>query len=877
MSSRSGGPARGPVAIALCLMACCVATAVVCAATARAADYKMLLCAGNNGSNSFQTATNTAYSKSPSGIFEFQNYCGPAPDPAGNSAFLRIRENAVDGTAADTAYGSISWTVPPWIAILAGGGYTREPSGLNDGWRARFWAEGFDGSTNDILMQGAGVPNGSLGGIGWGMTSVFAPHVWPFTSFGYYRRFVFETTCFRPAGCDRSGENTVDANTISLVLADVSPVELQLTNTSAPLLSGKWVRGNQTATYAWSDQGSGIRMEWIDIDGARRFTIDHAGECDTGASGPNGEFARVFQPCATGSGIGRSYGFDTAALPDGAHTLQACGQDYAQWQGLYGTGGASCRSATIRTDNTSPGKPASLAIRSANPHRYLDRFGATFSLPPNQGSPIAKVHYEVLNAANEVVVPEKTASGTNPTEVADIEGPPHAGAYRLKLWLEDEVGFQGPAAEVEIPRDTTPPAAPQDLRVSGPSTARWNAKLDLAWHDITDDGSPIDTVHYEILDGAGDVLGAPRAVTSEGVEALHGIEAPAQRGAYEARVWLEDEEGNTGAPAAVALPLDTTPPAAPQGLSVTPPPVSRAAQGFDVRWHDITDDGSPINAAHYQVLDGEGKVVVSTRTVKGEGIEAIEDLEAPRSSGAYTLRLWLEDEEGNAGAPVSAPLAYDCLASDVAGASSLTAGLGSGGVHEAVVRQGKGSTLAGRLTGPGGGVEGAPVCVFSRVLTEAKREFLGIAVSGQGGAWRFAVPPGASRELDASYRFGHREVQARALLQTVVHPTFKVTKKVVYNKHRAKFTGRLPGPDNNEVLVVAQVKRGEGWLAFHRYRTRSNGEVTLSYKFNKTLEPTEYEIRLQVRSQSGYPYEEGDSDPLRLIVLPKEPASRPRG
>jgi hypothetical protein len=142
-------------------MLSCVATAVVCAATANAANYKMVLCAANNGSNSFQTATNTAYSKYPSGIFSFENYCGPAPDPAGNNAFLRIRDVA-EGTSAETAYGSISWTVPSDVAILAGGGYTREPDSFNEGWRARFWGEGFDGSTNNTLMQGAGVANGSL-------------------------------------------------------------------------------------------------------------------------------------------------------------------------------------------------------------------------------------------------------------------------------------------------------------------------------------------------------------------------------------------------------------------------------------------------------------------------------------------------------------------------------------------------------------------------------------------------------------------------------------------------------------------------------------------------------------------------------------------
>ena len=45
----------------------------------------------------------------------------------------------------------------------------------------------------------------------------------------------------------------------------------------------------------------------------------------------------------------------------------------------------------------------------------------------------------------------------------------------------------------------------------------------------------------------------------------------------------------------------------PQDVSVTSPSTPRSAVGFDLRWRDIADAGSPIDAAHYQVLDGSGK------------------------------------------------------------------------------------------------------------------------------------------------------------------------------------------------------------------------------------------------------------------------------
>jgi hypothetical protein len=759
MSSRSNGPASRPVPIALCLFAATLAVALIAAATAHAnSHYKVIVCAAANGADSPAIATNEP------GQFSFADHCGASSNPAGEAAYLRIADTGSDGYAGANAYGSMSWTMPPGVVLLAGGGYTREPNTLNLGWRGRFWAEDFGGATHDILIQGRDATNS---GVSWSPTYTFTAHLWPFSTYGSYRRFVFELTCVPLSGICRSfGSEAVDANTIVLVLEDTQPLQLHLTGTEAPPLDGQWARGTQTLTYTWSEQGSGVRKEWIDVDGARLHTIDHYAECDAGYSVPSGEFARTLKPCLTASGVERSYQLDTASLPDGAHVLRACGQDYAQWQGLDGTGSASCDERTIRTDNTPPNKPAGLEVVSANPGRYLERFDARFSLPADPGSPIPKVHYEIVNAAGEVLVPEKTVSGTNPSEVKGIEAPSRPGAYRLRVWLEDQVGFQGPAAEVAIPRDTTPPAAPQ-------------------------------------------------------------------------------------------------------GLSVTPPDTSRGADGFDLRWRDIQDSGSPIDTAHYQVLDGAGKVVVPTQTVRGEGISAIADLQTPRQSGQFALRLWLEDAEGNAGAPVTAPLAYRCVGSDAAGGRNLSAGLGPSGAGEAVVQQGRGSVLSGRLGGDGGGVSGAALCVFSRVVTDRGREFLGLALSGPGGAYRFPIPAGASREVSVRYRAGQREVGAKAVLGTIVRPVFKVRRKVVRNRHYAQFSGYIPGPDNDNVVVVLQVRRGKGWLAFRRYRTRGGGKVTLGYRFTRTDAPTRYVMRAQVRAQAGYPYAQGNSKRLKLIVLPR--------
>jgi hypothetical protein len=554
MSSRSSRPAQRPVTVALCLMLACVGVALIATATADAAQYKMVLCAANNGSNSFATETNTRSPQNPGGIFNFENYCGPAPDPAGDQAFLRIAENQSGGNAGQWAYGSINYDAPPNVHFKTAGGYTRQPGAFNDGWRTRFWSPE---ANVEFLLQGAGAPTP--------ISNTFGPHLWPWGHQLDFRRFTIELLCVRAAGCDRANFNAVDANSFVFVLSDDSNSHVILTDGS-PLMGGQWVRGTHTATYRWSEQGSGIRFERVRIDGAERFSIDHiaAGQCNADFSHVNGVFARTFAACPTANDIGRTFTFDTATLADGAHTLQACTQDFAQWQGLNGTSSESCDARTIRVDNSAPGAPSGLQVTSANPKRYLDRFGAVFLLPPNQGSPIAKVHYNVENAAGEVVKPTQTLNATNPTALTGIEGPKAPGAYRLRVWLEDQVGYVGPAATAEIPRDTVPPAAPQDLRVVAESSARRVERFGVRWQNVIDGGSPIDAAYYQFLDASGEALGTTRTVSGKAIEVIPDLQTPPQGDPYAVRLWLSDEEGNVGAAAHIAVPRDTTPPAAPE-------------------------------------------------------------------------------------------------------------------------------------------------------------------------------------------------------------------------------------------------------------------------------------------------------------------------
>ena len=252
-------------------------------------------------------------------------------------------------------------------------------------------------------MQGSGV---NPGGIYAPATSNFNYHAWPFGSYGDYKRLVFAMTCYRPNGCSREGWNAADANSIAITLNDKSDAHVNWEGTSH-VLAGDWVKGNNAIAWRESDQGLGLRFSRLKVDGSTPSdgTIDYQanGGCRTGHSDANTEFARDFTPCTQGPYL-RYYPLRTEWFSDGSHQIAICVQDFAQYQHLGGTATESCDGRTIHTDNSAPGNPPSLGVTSTNPNRYLDHFGAQFSLPQNAGSPIVGVHYYVTEDATGDVV-----------------------------------------------------------------------------------------------------------------------------------------------------------------------------------------------------------------------------------------------------------------------------------------------------------------------------------------------------------------------------------------------------------------------------------------------------------------------------------------
>ena len=206
--------------------------------------------------------------------------------------------------------------------------------------------------------------------------------------------------------------------------------------------------------------------------------------------------------------------------------------------------------------------------------------------------------------------------------------------------------------------------------------------------------------------------------------------------------------------------------------------------------------------------------------------------------------------------------------------------------------QGEKSTIVGKVRGPGQmPINGADLCINAKPVVDPQLQLLSEATTNGNGNFTSPLTPGPSRNLLTVFRQGHRETWSDPVkTEVTVAPTLSVglkgaytvskTKAVVRSGQRVWFKGIIPGPYPDKVLVVMQGKaKGAGadsnpktWRAFRRYRTRFGGKFKMPNRFynNSTTKKAYLRIRSQVRNQVGYPYSEGDSKIMTLVVLPKK-------
>jgi len=128
-----------------------------------------------------------------------------------------------------------------------------------------------------------------------------------------------------------------------------------------------------------------------------------------------------------------------------------------------------------------------------------------------------------------------------------------------------------------------------------------------------------------------------------------------------------DFAGNRSCIAPTTVLIDNNPPAHPQSLSLAGGEGWRRVDDFDISWADPDQSpASPVGGAYWQITGPSG-YDTGVQYASGRGIVALADRKLPHA-GAYSFRIWLCDEAGNAdsGTALELPLRLDDVPPEVA-------------------------------------------------------------------------------------------------------------------------------------------------------------------------------------------------------------------
>jgi hypothetical protein len=67
-------------------------------------------------------------------------------------------------------------------------------------------------------------------------------------------------------------------------------------------------------------------------------------------------------------------------------------------------------------------------------------------------------------------------------------------------------------------------------------------------------------------------------------------------------------------------------------------------------------------------------------------------------------------------------------------------------------------------------------------------------------------------------------------------------------------------------VIQANVPGSPRWITFRRATSGRGGVFHSSYRFRETTRRTRYRFRALVPEQVGYPWQEGASDPVSVLV-----------
>jgi hypothetical protein len=181
------------------------------------------------------------------------------------------------------------------------------------------------------------------------------------------------------------------------------------------------------------------------------------------------------------------------------------------------------------------------------------------------------------------------------------------------------------------------------------------------------------------------------------------------------------------------------------------------------------------------------------------------------------------------------------------------------------------SIATGRLTTvEGTPIGGATVALESQLASGGPFVSIGSARTDGRGAFRAPVPAGASRTVRYRYA-GSNTVRPSSSTRSIranAAARLTVSRRRLRNGQSVTFKGLLLGkpiPPAGK-LVALQAKVGRRWRTFATPRARANGSFKHRYRFTATTGVRRYAFRALVTKEAAYPYEQGRSKTVRVVV-----------
>jgi hypothetical protein len=222
--------------------------------------------------------------------------------------------------------------------------------------------------------------------------------------------------------------------------------------------------------------------------------------------------------------------------------------------------------------------------------------------------------------------------------------------------------------------------------------------------------------------------------------------------------------------------------------------------------------------------------------------------------------------------PVTVTVDNSCTESPVPGGDAISAQFTTSDSESETVGYGAPAEVDGTLRDSAGDpVSGATICVKSQTLEtgEAPAPVSAVKTDAEG-RFAYAVPAGPDRELMLGYRHDSFQVARDVHYFAHVGASLEVDPPKLRNGKRVRLWGTLPGPSaaDRVVILQANIKGSKRWITFRRATSDEQGGFESGYLFHSTTRRTIYHFRAIVPKQDHYPYVEGGSSAVSVLVKP---------